>query len=71
MVSKKSRKPSTQNKEGFHRAFSAWNPDSVGRVRAIVPNGSTVFIGGDFSSIGGKVQGGLAAPLLTTGADQW
>jgi hypothetical protein len=46
-----------------------WNPDANGPVRAMVlsPDGRRLYLGGDFSSIGGQVVRKLAALDLATG----
>ncbi len=53
--------------------LGAWNPNVDGgsfiaTVNAIVPAGSTVFIGGQFVSVGGQQRSSLAALDATTGA---
>ena len=51
---------------------TAWNPDSDGppsaTVSALVVNGSTVYVGGFFSTIGGQPRNSLAALDASTGA---
>ncbi len=51
-------------------AVLAWSPNAsggVGTVRALVVQGSTVYAGGDFTSIGGQARTYLAALDATTG----
>jgi len=50
--------------------MSSWNPDASAYVRAIVPdNGSSqVFIGGNFTTMGGTARNRLAAVNDSTGA---
>ncbi len=43
-------------------------PDANGSVYAIVSSGTTVFVGGNFTTIGGIARNGLAAVNGTTGA---
>ncbi|MDP2711591.1 MAG: hypothetical protein Q8O56_10265, partial [Solirubrobacteraceae bacterium] len=56
---------------------ATWNPNPSGdeygtRVRAIDTSGSIVYVGGDFSSIGGQPRNGLAALDTATGnATPW
>lgn len=47
---------------------TAWNPNANGIVRAIHLVGSTVYVGGDFSNVGGQSRNFLAALSATTGA---
>jgi len=47
---------------------SAWAPDPDGMVRAIIRDGSRIFLGGTFATIGGSVRSGVAAVHATTGA---
>jgi outer membrane protein assembly factor BamB len=46
----------------------SWDPNANGNVEAIVPNGSTVYLGGSFTKVGGKGHARLAAVDATTGA---
>src|SRR5689334_22843073 len=46
----------------------SWNPDVNGRVYAIAVSGSTVYLGGLFSTVGGQPRSNLAAVSSTTGA---
>jgi hypothetical protein len=56
---------------------TAWNPDPSDpqygvTVRALAAVGSTVYVGGNFSSIGGQTRNGIAALDATTGqATSW
>ncbi|MBN2353874.1 MAG: PQQ-binding-like beta-propeller repeat protein [Spirochaetales bacterium] len=45
-----------------------WNPNANHAVRAIVVSGSTLYVGGDFSSTGGQARNRLAALNAATGA---
>ena len=45
-----------------------WNPDVSATVAAIYVNGSTVYLGGAFGSVGGKNRKDIAAVDSTTGA---
>lgn len=40
---------------------TAWNPDVNGEVRALAANGSTIYAGGTFSTVGGKAAKNIAA----------
>lgn len=40
---------------------TAWNPDPVGGVDAVLVEGMTVYAGGSFGSVGGLPQSGVAA----------
>jgi hypothetical protein len=54
---------------GSH-APTAWHPNPAGRVFAIYPNvsaGLSVYLGGEFASVGGVSRSNLAAMDLTTG----
>ncbi|MGN6377464.1 MAG: hypothetical protein ACTHNU_00785 [Gaiellales bacterium] len=46
----------------------SWNPDVNGRVYAIAVSGSTVYLGGLFTAVGGKPRSNLAAVSVTSGA---
>ena len=49
-----------------------WNPNANGRVLALAVKGSTVYAGGDFTSIGGQARRRIAALDATTGlATSW
>ncbi len=56
---------------------TAWNPDVIAAggnvsVNAIVVSGQTVYVGGDFTHIGGQARNALAALDATTGlATAW
>ena len=56
-------------------AVTAWNPGAEGAsryVRALAAAGSTVYIGGQFDSVGGQPRPNLAAVDTTTGiATDW
>lgn len=48
---------------------TAWNPDAgFDGVRAIAVDGNTVYLGGDFTTIGGQARNHIAAVDATTGA---
>ena len=49
-------------------ALLPWNPNASGTVQAIAASGSTVFLGGSFTKVGGKGHQRLAAVDATTGA---
>ena len=58
-------------------AVTAWNPGATGPVseldprvcvNAFAPKGDTVFVGGEFTAIGGQARRSLAAVDATTGA---
>ncbi len=49
-------------------ALTAWNPTPGDRVTTIAPQGDSVFLGGDFTSVNGQVRKGVAALDATTGA---
>lgn len=48
---------------------TAWNPSPNRPVRALAlaPDGSTLYVGGEFASIGGRTRGGLAAFRVPSG----
>jgi len=45
---------------------ASWDPGVDGDVNALVVDGSTLFVGGGFSSIGGQPQSGIAALSTVT-----
>jgi hypothetical protein len=49
-------------------ALLPWDPNASGTVQAIAVSGSTVFLGGSFTKVGGKGHQRLAAVDATTGA---
>jgi outer membrane protein assembly factor BamB len=49
-------------------ALLPWNPNVGGNVRAIEPIGSTIYLGGSFTSVGGATHNRLAAVSASTGA---
>jgi len=52
-------------------AVTAWDPDANGEVRAIVPNGGTIYAAGSFStmSVYGDETGAIAALDASTGRE--
>jgi trimeric autotransporter adhesin len=52
------------------QVVAAWQADVVGRVAALAPSadGSTLFVGGEFTSVGGVGRTNLAAVRADTGA---
>ena len=58
-------------------SVSAWDPNSEGRLNglndmALVVSGTTVYVGGDFTRVGGQDRKGIAALDATTGlATPW
>jgi trimeric autotransporter adhesin len=46
---------------GSTGAATSWDPDANGRVGAIATTGTTVYVGGAFSNIGGQTRHNLAA----------
>ena len=48
-------------------ALLQWNPNANGVVQAIAVNGTTVYLGGSFTQVGGKAHPRLAAVNPTTG----
>lgn len=49
-------------------ALLPWNPNANNTVQTIAVNGSTVYLGGTFGTVGGKTHTRLAAVDATTGA---
>ncbi|WP_327267943.1 DNRLRE domain-containing protein [Streptomyces sp. NBC_01218] len=51
-------------------ALTAWNPDAddPGRALKVVPDGSSVLIGGDFTTVGGTATHALAVTDVSSGA---
>jgi hypothetical protein len=49
----------------------AWNPDPGGNVVAMAVSGDTVYVGGDFKTIGGMSRNGLAAIDASGAANGW
>jgi hypothetical protein len=47
---------------------TSWHPAPNGIVRSLAVSGSTVYVGGDFTSIGGQPRNRIAAIDATTGA---
>lgn len=47
--------------------LTGWAPMPGARVRSLVPNGSSVILGGDFTSVNGQYHRGIARINLTTG----
>ena len=55
-----------------HGQATAWNPNANGSVCALAVSGSTVYAGGDFTSIGGEDRNNIAALDAQTGkATAW
>lgn len=53
-------------------APTQWNPNISGAVRALSAAGSKLYMGGEFTSVGGQPRDRLAAVSLETGAvDSW
>jgi len=53
-------------------AATAWNPSTNGTVSAIAVSGSTVYVGGNFTSMGGQPRNNIAAlSAATGGATTW
>lgn len=48
----------------------AWNPNVNGEVRALAANGSTIYAGGTFTTVGGKAAKNLAA-ISQAGTRVW
>src|SRR5207302_2281034 len=67
----------TQPRKGLaaidsHGQLSAWNPNPDSYVDSLTVAGSTVYVGGEFSQIGGQQRTELAALDPTTGqATAW
>jgi|GEM_PF-1370814 hypothetical protein len=52
--------------------INSWLPNADGPVRCIAVDGNTVYIGGNFSNVGGQERKGIAALDATTGlATSW
>ncbi|MEP6641633.1 MAG: hypothetical protein ABJB93_06960 [Gaiellales bacterium] len=49
-------------------ALLPWNPNANNTVQTIAVNGSTVYLGGTFGTVGGKTHTRIAAVDATTGA---
>ncbi|GGK33252.1 hypothetical protein GCM10010124_27480 [Pilimelia terevasa] len=49
-------------------ALRPWNPGADGRVRALAATGGTLFVGGEFATLGGVARDGLARVDGGTGA---
>src|SRR5439155_10466042 len=48
-------------------SLDAWDPSAIGEVHALLQVGSTLYVGGEFNSIGGASRNNLAAVDATTG----
>jgi Domain of unknown function (DUF5122) beta-propeller len=49
-------------------ALLPWNPNVNGSVRALLANGTNIYVGGSFTSVGGSTHKNLAEVNGTTGA---
>lgn len=57
--------------DGFGQ-LTGWNPGANGIVTGLAANATTVYAGGSFTSVGGRVRSGLAAIDASTGlATNW
>ncbi len=62
----------TQAVDATSGAVLPWNPNSTGSVYTVVPYGSSVYLGGLFSSVGGEVRSRAAKVDAVTGAlESW
>ena len=52
-------------------AVTSWNPNVNGTVQTIAVSGTTVYMGGSFTTVGGKSAQRLVAVNATTGALIW
>jgi hypothetical protein len=53
-----------------HGNVTAWNPGANGEVRALAATGSSVFVGGSFSTLAGHAASNVGA-VSTAGAFRW
>ena len=51
--------------------LSTWNPSADTTVNALAVSGSTIFVGGGFTQVGGQARSRLAALDLTGAATAW
>jgi hypothetical protein len=53
-------------------SLTSWNPSPLGPVNALVKDGSTLYVGGEFTEIGGQLRNSIAALDINTGnATSW
>ena len=58
--------------DGTTGLATAWNPDPLANMRAIIPAGPVVYVGGVFTFIGGQPRNRIAALDAATGlATAW
>lgn len=53
---------------GAGSLVTAFNPNPSAGVQAIVPTATTVYLGGDFTSVGGRARASVASVTAATGA---
>jgi len=53
---------------GTGKLLTSWKADTDGIVRSLAAGGGELYVGGQYTTIGGVVQGKLASVSLTTGA---
>ena len=57
--------------DGSTGNVTGWNPNAGPGVRALAVSGSTVYVGGEFTQVGGVSRSHLAAIDATTGTTVW